>query len=237
MGESSIVWIELYDELRSRIKAGELRAEAEIDKTNIAANISDSDFKRAVERLVEEGVLNKDAYNGLIVAARRARSRRSASFQNDYEAQGRSPSTRTITLDLMPIEEAPDFVQESLKDSECSILVRHYHLQSVDGIPHAIADSYIPYELIGKRWKEIKSGNHDVFKVLSDLGYSVTEKQETLYVDAPTLSEREQLGILAMPGLQIVRLDCILWSGAEIVEVCLLCDRADLYEFTYRIKV
>lgn len=237
MENASLTWFELYDELRSKIKSGELRAEAVLDKTTVASHASDTDYRRVIDRLVDEGLIQRNASGALTVSRVRARSRRSVSFQEDYAAQGRSPTTYTIDLTLIPLEEAPSFVQEALRYSGCSMLVRHYHLQSVDGVPHALADSFVPYELVGKRWNDIKAGNHDIFALLSDLGIVVTEKQETLYVDAPTLSERELLGMTSMPGLQVVRLDCIVWSGSKIVEVCLLCDRADLYEFTYRIKI
>lgn len=236
MGDASTTWFELYDELRSKIKSGELRAEAILDQKTVANHVSDSDYQRAVDRLVDEGVLQRSPSDAVTVSRVRARSRRSASFQADYAAQGRYPTTRTIDLKLIPLDEAPTFVQETLSNSGCSMLMRHYHLQSVDEVPHALADSYVPYEIVGKKWKDIKAGNHDIFAVLSDLGVVVVEKQETLYVDAPTLSERGQLGMLSMPALQVVRLDCVVWSGSEIVEVCLLCDRADLYEFTYRVK-
>ncbi|MBZ0224045.1 MAG: GntR family transcriptional regulator [Dokdonella sp.] len=236
MEDTSITWFELYDELRSKIKSGELRAEADLEKSTIASHASDIDYRRAIDRLIDEGLLHKSSSDELTVSRVRARSRRSASFQEDYAAQGRSPTTRTIALTLVPLGDAPTFVQETLRDTACSMLMRHYHLQCVDGVPHALADSYVPYELVGTKWKDIQTGNHDVFAVLSDLGMVVTEKQEKLYVDAPTLSEREQLGMLSMPGLQVVRLDCVVWSGDKIVEVCLLCDRADLYEFTYRVR-
>jgi DNA-binding GntR family transcriptional regulator len=234
MGDISITWLEIYDELRSKIKSGELRAEACLDKTAVAKHASDTDYQRAIDRLIDEGLLQKNSSDAVTVSRVRARSRRCASFYEDYASQGRSPTTQTIALNLVPLEEAPSFVQETFKDSGCLMLMRHYHLQSVDGIPHALADSYIPYELVSKKWKDIKAGNYDIFALLSDIGMEVTEKQETLYVDAPTFTEREHLGILSMPGLQVVRLDCVVWSRNKIVEVCLLCDRADLYEFTYR---
>lgn len=236
MENISTTWFELYDELRSKIKSGELRAEASLDKATVARHVNDIDYRRAIDRLVDEGLLHRNSSDALTVSRVRARSRRSASFQEDYAAQGRTPTTHTISLNLVTLEETPPFVQEALKDSGCPMLVRHYHLQSVDGAPHALADSFVPYRLVDKKWKDIKAGNHDIFAVLSDLGMAVTEKQETLYVDAPTLSERTQLGMLSMPSVPVARLDCVVWSGNEIVEVCLLCDRADLYEFTYRVS-
>ncbi|MCX7176059.1 MAG: UTRA domain-containing protein [Proteobacteria bacterium] len=236
MSGASLAWYEIYDELRSRIKSGELRAEASVDKSLIAPGASESDFSRAIERLLGEGLLRPDVTGDITIARTRARSRRSSSFHDDYTAQGRLPSTKTIDLSLMPIEEAPSSVQEALDNTSCSMLVRHYHVQSVDGVPHAIADSFVPYELVGKRWKDIKAGNHNISAVLSELGYQVTEKQETLFVDSPTLPEREHLAIVSMPGVAVVRLNCIVWALDQIVEICLLCDRADLYEFTYRVK-
>lgn len=230
-------WFKLYDDLRSKIKSGLLRAETELDKDLIAPHADDSDFRRVIERLADEGLLRRNKHNELTVAKPRARSRRSASFFEDYSAQGRYPTTRTLSLEIVPLEDSPAFVQDALAKTDCSMLIRHHHVQCVDDIPHAIADSYIPYELIRSEWKSIKDGKSDIHKTLSDLGYAVTAKQETLYVDWPSSDERLHLDIATMPGLPVVRLDCIVWSRETIVEVCLLCDRSDLYEFTYQVQI
>lgn len=237
MGSDSNAWIELYDDLRSKIKAGELRAEAKIDKTTISKNASDIDLLRAIDRLVDEGVLVRTSAHDVIVSTVRARSSRSASFQKDYETQSRLPTIKTLSLELKLIDDTPDFIKKTIRETNCSMLVHHHHLQSVDGVPHAIADSYVPYELVSSRWTDIKAGRYDIFDILLELGHEVTKKQETLYVDAPTLAERNHLGILSMPGLQVVRLDCVVWAKEQIVEICLLCDRSDLYEFNYVMRV
>lgn len=230
-------WFKLYDELRSKIKSGLLRAETELDKNLVAPHADESDFQRVIERLADEGLLQRNDHDALTVAKPRARSRRSASFFEDYSDQGRSPAARTLSLEIVPLEDSPAFVQDALAQTDYSMLIRHHHVQCVDDIPHAIADSYIPYDLIRSEWKNIKDGESDLHKTLSDLGYAVTAKQETLYVDWPSADERLHLDIAAMPGLPVVRLDCIVWAQEAIVEVCLLCDRSDLYEFTYRVQI
>ncbi len=237
MSEFANAWIELYDDLRSRVKSGELRAEHELRRADVAPQAGPQDFDRAVRRLADEGILKRDEREQYVVAAVRARSTRTASFQADYQSKGRTPSVRTLHLGLVPIDDAPAIVQNALGDANCAMLVRHQHIQQVDGVPHAIADSFVPYELVHQRWKEMKLGQYDLFRLLSEQGLEITEKQETLYVDAPTLAEREHLAMLSMPGLPVIRLNCVVWSGPTLVEVCLLCDRADLYEFTYRIRV
>lgn len=135
MGERALAWYELYYDLRSKIKSGELRAEAEINKSMVATSAADIDFTRAVNRLVDEGLIRHGRSDRLYVARTRARSRRSASFQEDYASQGRSPTMKTISFDMVPLEEALQFVQDALKNSDCTTLARHFHVQSVDGVP------------------------------------------------------------------------------------------------------
>lgn len=141
-----------------------LRAETELDKNLVAPHADESDFQRVIERLADEGLLQRNNHDALTVAKPRARSRRSASFFEDYSAQGRTPTTRTLSLEIVPLEDCPAFVQDALAQTDCSMLIRHHHVQCVDEIPHAIADSYIPYDLIRSEWKNIKDGESDLHK-------------------------------------------------------------------------
>ena len=235
MAVSPFAWCELYDEIKALIKSGALRAEADMAVEAVSPNADPEDFRKAIDRLVDEGVLLRTSPERVVVAQARARSRRGASFQGDYRDQGRSPTIRTIELELVPTDDAPPLVHQTFAPG--SMLVRHHHVQSVDGIPHAIAESYVPYDIVRGQWQDIRSGNYDLFEVLSAAKHPVTRKQETLYVDSPTFQERIELGIETMPSVSVVRLDCILYSRQTPVEVCLLCDRADLYEFNYVVEL
>ena len=220
MADSTFAWCELYDEIKALIKRGALRAEADMSLDAVLPGADPENFRKAIDRLVDEGVLLRASDDRVVVTQPRARSRRGASFQEDYLDQGRSPTIRRISLAMIPVDDAPELVRQIFHRH--SMLVRHYHVQSVDGVPHALADSFVPYDIVSSQWQEIKSGSYDLFAVLATAGHPVTRKEETLYVDTPTLQEHIDLGIETMPSVSVVRLDCALYSGQHPVEVCLL---------------
>ena len=230
-------WCAVYDEIRSKIKSGSLRAESEIHRSQVCPNASDVDFQRALDRLKDEGLLKVSDGEEVLIAKPRARSRRTTSFIVDYAKQGRIPSISTILFEIIPLRKAPEFVVGHLEGAGVDMLVRHLHVQSVDGEPHAISDSFVPYDIVKDKYEDIARENGDLYRILEELGYGVTEKEECLYVDRPTMEERKMLSIDEMPALPIVRLDCVVRSESKIVELCMLCDRSDLYEFHYKITL
>ncbi len=226
-------WLKICDRIREAIESGKLFAEDKLEKISVAPDADDSDYDRALNFLANEGLLFRKLDNRFIVAKPRARSRRSASFESDYASQNRHPTRDMLELNILPCVEAPEFVREQL--DKRLILVRYHHIQIVDDVPHAIADSYVPYDILGNRYKELEErGTSDLLK---DIGYPATHKEERLHVATPSLPERELLRMVEMPTLSVVRLNCTIWSEETIVEVCLLCDRADLYEFHYQYKI
>ena len=232
-GPDTRSWLRVCDQIREAIVSGELFAETELSRQSVAPRANEADYARALRFLANEGLLHLGPAGRFTVAKPRARSKRSASFEGDYSGQGRKPTRTTFELRILPLAEAPEFARAKLHASP--ILVRHHHLQIVDTIPHAIADSYLPYEILGQRYEDLRK--RGTFDLLDELEYPVTHKEEKLHVDTPSLVEREYLGIVDMPTLPVIRLDCTAWSQDTVVEVCLLCDRADLYEFHYAYKI
>lgn len=117
------------------------------------------------------------------------------------------------------------------------MVIHHHHVQSVDGIPHAICDSFIPYDCFASVYDRIEDPELDLFDLMAECSLRPDRKREALRVDVPSQAEREFLGIERLSRVMVVRLDCIVWSGDRVVEVCELVDRADLYEFTYEVAV
>ncbi len=176
------------------------------------------------------------------VAQERARSIRSASFQGDYESQGRRPEIRTIELEL--VEALPDLLQE-LADlllglaapQQSGIYVRHRHVQSVDGTPHAVCDSYVPRDILGADWKSLDDGEVGLSELLIRQGKRATSKDEYLWFAWATAEEKEMLSYPSAENAPVIRLRCAQLAEREILELCLLVDRADLYEFHYRVDL
>ena len=226
-------WLRICDRIREKIESGDLLAETPLEQDSVAPQASEADYLRATEHLALEGLLHRTSDGRFTVAETRARSQRSASFHSDYSNQNREPTREKLDLRILPSAEAPEFVRTHL--SQSLMLVRHHHVQIVDGTPHAIADSYVPYELIGQRYQDLEKA--DIFDLLRESGYPVTRKQETIRVRAAKPFERKCLDIEDKPSVRIIRLDCIVWSKETVVEVCLLYDRADLYQLQYTYDV
>src|SRR5262249_28125359 len=117
------------------------------------------------------------------------------------------------------------------------LVIRHHHVQKIDGIPYAVALSYLPYDILGSLYSQMRDACTDLYLMMTEAGYEPTRKRETLRVDVPTREERKLLSLEGLDRVMVVRLDGVVWSGDRIVEVCKLCDRADLYEFTYEVAL
>lgn len=230
-------YTEIYDDIRKKIRNGELTAEAEV--RNVYGDIISfrSEYDKAVALLVDDGLLRQES-GKILVNKVRARSKRGSSFKEDYSAQGRKTEIKVIKTEVVPVGQCPVYVQDAYKhQKQTSMLFRYYHVQIVDGIPHAVADSYFPFEIVAEGFGSITSGDMDVYDYMKNKKYVPTRKKETLYVDSPDSNERVHLKLSETPGIAVVRLDCSVFSDATLIECCMLCDRADLYEFTYDVRI
>lgn len=225
---------EVYDEFRSNLLAGAYLAEEVIDGTSLSLACTNDLVRQALEMLRDEGLVSESRPGVFAVAEARARSARRASFRADYADQGRSPTVRTLSLDIVSTEEVQDEVR-SLCQAE-QLVIRHHSIQSVDGVPHAIAESYVPYELLGSQYRNLRDGKEDVYDILNRLGKQPSHKRESLWVDTPSVEERKGLQLQNLPGVRVVRLSCAVWDHDVLLEVCRLTDRADLYEFIYDVS-
>lgn len=229
-------YFDVYDVIRARITSGEYPAESLLTTDGLQQELGcdTEDVERGLEMLVDEALLRTGTAVGQFrIAAPRARSKRQASFAADYASQGRSPTIRTVELSVV----ASDSDDELAEFFGPKTLIRHLHVQSVDGIPHAIADSYVPLAHLDGVHQQLTDGATDLWELLAAAGVPPTRKRESFLFDAPTPRERELLGIVSTPAVRVVRLDCVLWSGQEPVEFCRLVDRADLYQFVYEVDI
>lgn len=231
-------WSLAYQELRSILASKYICLESVDDFESIAKefnlNYSIDAIKIAIRFLISEGIIDTK-YNAEEKIKTLTRSNRDVGFISDYSNESRSPIIKTIVLELISADKIQKNVQQYINIQHSPLFIHHYHLQLVDNIPHALADSYIPYNLFKDIFSILRDSSVDLFILMKELGYPVTHKAERVYVDMPTPQEQKYLDLLHNKHQQVVRLDCRVWSKSSLVEVCLLCDRADLYEFNYEI--
>jgi DNA-binding GntR family transcriptional regulator len=232
-------WLLLYEALRKSIISGQVQPDhplfIEEIKHRENLGLSSEEEQEAINFLIAEGLI-KHQNSQFTINAPPARSRRDIGFFEDYLAAGRKPSVKTLSLEVFPGSQIRPEARVYIPNPE-DLWIRHYHVQRIDSIPYALADSYIPYQKFSSLIPTLRDTSVDLFKLMADLGYRATKKQERLYIDMPSLEEREYLDMLELMRVQIMRLDCCVWANQDLIEVCLLCDRADLYEFNYTVEM
>jgi DNA-binding GntR family transcriptional regulator len=235
-----VEWLIFYENLRQKIVSGIIKSDQEISieaiTKEMGIKISSESLMQAIDFLIAEGLV-KQKNNQITTIPIPVRSERDVGFIEDYSIEGRHPRIETQRLEVIPVSQVKKEARKYIPLEENDLLIHHYHVQIIDDIPYAIADSYIPHKYFESLLPKLRNSSIDLFYSMKSLGYPPTHKQESLYVDMPTLLERELLKIIELMRVQVVRLDCQVWSNSTLVEVCLLCDRADLYEFKYNINI
>lgn len=233
-------WFSIYQKLRMILPCKGFYLDDITDyeflRKNYQLDCSTESLKLAVNYLIAEGIIDigqdkKEKIKNL------TRSNRDVGFISDYSNEGRCPEIKSIVLELISVDQIKQEIKQYIRNHDELLYIHHYHLQLVDGIPHALADSYIPYSLFRDIFPVLRDSALELYLLMKNLGYPVTRKEERLYVDMPTPQEQKYLELLHNKQQQVVRLDCRVWSNSTLVEICLLCDRGDLYEFNYNVSM
>lgn len=233
-------WFSTYRELREKLSKNDFCLDSETSyeflKNEYKLNCSIESIKIAVNYLIAEGIIDTIHDKSEKIKSL-TRSSRDVGFISDYSDKGRRPKIRSIVLELISRDQINDEVKQYIVNQDELLYIHHYHLQLVDNIPHALADTYIPYSLFKDIFPVLRDSAIDLYVLMEKLGYPVTQKEERLYVDMPTPKEQKFLELLHNKQQQVVRLDCRVWSNSTLVEICILCDRGDLYEFNYNVSM
>lgn len=225
-----------YDALRRQVLSGNCHAAAPIDLAALQLDSASQEVRSALAYLSAEGLLEvRDG--GVFIMDKPARSIRSTGFVGDYSRVGRKPTKRTLSVNLLPVRRVEERFRSPFEEAGVKMVARHLHVQTVDDVPHAICDSYIPFEPFEAIYDRLGESQHDLFDLMAECSLRPDRKREVLRVDVPTQRERELLSIEDLSRVMVVRLDCVVWSQGRVVEVCELVDRADLYEFTYEVAI
>lgn len=111
-------------------------------------------------------------------------------------------------------------------------------LQHRDGVPVSISASYIPNSLPLKDLKKTLEGVEkdptlSLYKTLESFGRKPISCEETIIVDR---ASPEEIGLLQIPeNIPVARITRKTFdASSNLVELCMLISRTDLYEFAYR---
>lgn len=230
-------WEEIADILRNRIISGTLRPGEEFP-TNLELmkefNVHTVTIQTAVSALIREGlVMSTGTKLPRKVRPLPHRSVRLGGFLTEHGEKGRQEVLNLCVYKT--IDGLPESVIDNL---ELPILFYHTR-QWRDGILVAVSKSFIPYRPPLKKLKQLlKDPSVDLYKALDDLGQKPFSCEESLIAAIPTIEEAEELMLPGYSGMPIVRLirkvfDC----DGNLLEFCLLTDRADCYEFVYQFQL
>lgn len=233
---SGLLYSQLEELIRERIDSGQWPPDTRIpSERELAAEfeLSRTTTRRAIERLVRDGLLRKEPRRGTFVEEPKA-TVEALSLQG-FSAQilrmGASPASRLLQFERL----APSArMQEALEIAEEQLVYAIERLRMVNGQPVALHKSYLPERLApGLTRHHLKDRSlYDVLE--SDHGVKVVRAEETLQSSSATEYEAAVLGV--EPGAPMLLLNIVLSSGmGQPVEVVRAIFRGDRIRLRYEI--
>lgn len=221
-----------FEELvRERIDAGEWPIGSSIPSErdlSLEFNLSRTTTRKALDRLVAEGVLRKEPRRGTFVA--QPKTVFDALTLRGFSAQaleaGASPASRLLRFDrVLPSAQIADRL--GIPATQLVYLIER--LRTVNDVPVALHQSYVPMNLV-PTLQESDLRSSSLYELLSRLGIVVGHAQETLESSLATEYERSLLGV--PPGAPMLLLNIRLSTSdgrpLEVVKVSFRGDRITL---------
>jgi GntR family transcriptional regulator len=158
----------------------------------------------------------------------------SGSFIENMRKKGRKP---TITfLDPVALVAATDEVAHHLNIAPKTAVLRRYRLQSADGIPYRLIESYYPSDLFGELL-QLDIGEKPLFKWLQETHHKqVQHVAEELTARLPMAIERQWLKISS--SSPVVAFERTVWDQDQrVIEWAKVTAVAVLYRFHYEYDI
>jgi GntR family transcriptional regulator len=171
------------------------------------------------------------AHNHILVGDELAKV---GSFIADMKRSGRQP--KVTFIDPVGLVAADDEVAKRLGVPPHALVLRRYRLQSADGTPYRLIESYYPGDLFGELL-QADIGEMPLFQWLANQhGRQVKHVAEDLTARLPTPTERQRLRVSALSP--IVALERTVWDQkSRIVEWARISAVAALYKFHYEYDI
>lgn len=143
------LYFQIAEQLEKLISEGELPPGTRLDsEVELAENlmVSRPTMRNAIERLVDKGLVVRRRGLGTVVVPRRVRRPLAlTSLHDDLEAEGRSPDTSVLKIDVVP---ADHVVASALGLDEGADVLFLERLRAADGAPLALMQNHIPLGFI-----------------------------------------------------------------------------------------
>jgi GntR family transcriptional regulator len=223
------IFHQIAEELKLQIKDGRLPPGALLgNEIQFAAQLSVSrpTMRRAIELLVEQGLVARRRGIGTVVLPNRIRRRLAVpSLYDDLKASGRHPKTRV--LNISP-EDQNDDVLTLLGVGQEEPVQRISRLRYADGTPLAIMTNWVPSGIFEPDPDDLEQTG--LYDLLSAAGVVLKVVDET--VGARLAGRREARLLEIAPREAVLTLSVVAYSAAgRAVDVGRHVYRADRYSF------
>jgi GntR family transcriptional regulator len=234
-------YLRIGRDLRRDIQAGRWKVGERIPSEPELADtcgVSRGTVRRAIEQLVDDGMLRKEQGRGTFVISAMPRLHKKldwlASFTKQLQDSGIKPSTRVLEAGLVPAGQAEGRVIEAFKLSKTAEVVYIRRLRLGNDVPFAIQTVYLQPE----RCPDILDEGVDLTRLFDlyaeryntrvDFGHEI--------IRVAAASEEEAALLEIEPGAPVVIRDRISTDQTEYpFEVLHSVDRGDRFEYRYKI--
>jgi DNA-binding GntR family transcriptional regulator len=220
---------QIAEQLRQHIQAGRLEPRTMLgNEIELAGQLAVSrpTLRKAIERLVEQGLLARRRGFGTVVVPNRVKRRLSvASLYDDLKSSGRSPSTVVLELTMKP---APEHVARVLDLAIGSPTLFIRRVRYADGAPLALMHNYLPPDLISLSSADLEG--RGLFELLRSSGVEPHAVNEAIGARASTRGEARSLEL--KQGAPVLTLSVVTYDKiGRIVDCGQHAYRADRYSF------
>lgn len=229
------IYIQIEEQLRARIKAGEFEAGTAIPserELTESFGVSRMTLRQAVTNLVNDGLLYREKGRGTFVAIPKVEQPLNGltSFTEDMKARGMTPSNQLI--EFKEIDPEADIAGElELQSGEKVFSVKR--IRYADDKPMAIERTFLPVKLFPHLTEEALKGS--LYSIIEEQQLRISHASQRMEAALVKKEDAELLKIsLSSPVLCIERLSYL--GGGIPFELVRSIYRADRYKFITDIK-
>lgn len=234
-------WEEIYDVLKERITSKEwppgFQIPSNLELVEEFQAKSTLTIQQAINQLIKEGYIQSSGRGKNAKRTVRSIPNRSVNYRKGGFSKEFGKRSSKNVLDLRILQQKKE-IPESIQP-EISHPALFYHTeQLLDGQLVATSKAYIPNRVPTKElFKLMEQANASLYGSLEYLGFKPVSCEEFLICDFATAKERKDLHLPKNSNIPIVRLTRKTYDEKkEIVEICQLLYRADVYEFAYQFE-
>ncbi|MFC7394073.1 GntR family transcriptional regulator [Scopulibacillus cellulosilyticus] len=195
-------YIRLMERIKQKIEDGDYNTGDKIpSEREIAANygINRMAVKNAVGKLAKEGYLKSIQGKGTFVVKTMKRNLETLTgLSVSIKDNGLVPSSKVITKGIV---EGFTEMNEKLGLGKEDKLYRLLHLRLANGLPIALEDTYIPFDL----FPDIEQQNFEIvslFEYMENRGFTITDSPQYLTIEK--LNERESKYLEVKPNKSVL---------------------------------